>query len=98
MTATVRWPDGTQHECWSPSLVLHDHVTQGAAYPVAELVRRLEHALDLAGERVRARYGMACTAAVASAGALRDRAAAYAPDAPATVVRLHPPLPPAARS
>ncbi|UMG93012.1 MSMEG_0570 family nitrogen starvation response protein [Nocardioides sp. TF02-7] len=92
MTFTVRWPDGEVDDCYSPSLVVHDHLTVGR-YAVAEFRRRATAALDEAGERVRARYGFACTSAAATREHVERRAASFPPNAVVTVLRLHPPLP-----
>lgn len=93
MTFTVRWPDATVQHCYSPSLVVHDHLDVGADYPVAEFLDRATTALTTASERVRAKYGMACTSALAQLDDLATRAARYAPDAPVHVLGLEPPLP-----
>lgn len=92
MTFTVRWPDGRVAEHYSPSLVVHDHLAEGARYPVADFRERAATALGIASERVRARYGFACTSAAASLAGIDDLAGRFAPDAEITVLRLHPPL------
>jgi uncharacterized repeat protein (TIGR04042 family) len=66
MRFAVRWPDGAETEHYSPSLVMHDHLSVGAAYPVDDFVARTSAALGEASERVRAKYGFACTSAMAS--------------------------------
>ncbi|WP_424184958.1 MSMEG_0570 family nitrogen starvation response protein [Actinokineospora sp. G85] len=76
MFFTVRWPDGTAQRCYSPSLVVEDHLEPGARYPVAEFVQRSCAALEAGSERVRARYGFACSNAQAQMGEIRARAAA----------------------
>ena len=48
MTFRVRWPDGSETSCYSPSLVVHDHLVTGAEYPLAEFVDRSTTALRLA--------------------------------------------------
>lgn len=93
MTVTVRWPDGTRDDCYSPSLVMHDHLQAGIDYTVADFADRATVALGEAAERVRARYGFACTSAMASAEHIRSRAQAFASDATVTVVAMEPPLP-----
>ncbi|NAZ81411.1 MSMEG_0570 family nitrogen starvation response protein [Kineococcus sp. R8] len=77
-TFTVRWPDGAEQRCWSPSLVVHDHLAVGASYPVEEFLDRTRTALATASERVRARYGFACTAAAAQLAEIEGVAAASA--------------------
>jgi uncharacterized repeat protein (TIGR04042 family) len=66
MTFTVRWSTGRERTYYSPSLVMHDYLTEGAAYPVTDFVRRSTTALDVASLRVREKYGFACTSAAES--------------------------------
>ena len=93
MTFTVRWPDGSVEDCYSPSLVMHDHLADGETYTVEDFVRRTVAGLAEASERVRARFGFACSASAASAEKVRLTAALFAADQPVRVLRLHPPLP-----
>ncbi|SMH49410.1 MSMEG_0570 family protein [Rathayibacter oskolensis] len=64
MTFHVRWPDGSEERCYSPSLVMHDYLAAGDQYPVEDFVARSVEALDIASERVRAKFGFACTSAM----------------------------------
>lgn len=75
MTFTVRWPDGTVDHCYSPSLVVHDHLSVGAGYEVAEFVDRTDLALAIASARVQEKFGFACTSAEAQRAAIHARAA-----------------------
>ncbi len=84
MYFSVTWPDGTAQRCYSPSLVIQDYLTVGASYPVAEFVRLSEQALTIASDRVREKYGFACT----SAAAMRDEIWARAQGYPAGEVRV----------
>lgn len=93
MTFSVRWPDGRTEDCYSPSLVMHDHLEPGASYSVDDFTRRSTHALGLASERVRAAYGLACTSAMATVAQIRRSAAVFGPAEVVEVVRMHPPLP-----
>ncbi len=93
MTFTVRWPDGRVDPCYSPSLVAHDHLDVGATYTVAEFVDRSTTLLALASDRVRARYGFACSASAASQERIATTAGAYAPDDTVEIVSMEPPLP-----
>lgn len=93
MTFTVRWPDGAVTRCYSPSLVVHDHLTAGTTYTVAEFRARAAAALTEASERVRARYGFYCTGSAASLEQIDGIVAGHAPDATVQVLRLYPPLP-----
>jgi putative flavoprotein involved in K+ transport len=78
---TLRWPDGLQQRCVSPSRSIEQALVGGARYPVAELLRRSSAALERGSERVRAKYGFGCTAAAAQIEALQDTARAYDADA-----------------
>jgi uncharacterized repeat protein (TIGR04042 family) len=93
MTFTVRWPDGAVEDCYSPSLVMHDHLRVDSTYRVDEFTERSATALRAASERVRAKYGFACTASAASLERIQHRAATYAPDQTVQVLAMHPPLP-----
>lgn len=60
----VRWPDGQEMRCYSPSLVVREHLEVGASYDVADFVERSRTMLEIASERVRAKFGFACSAAM----------------------------------
>lgn len=98
MTVVVRWPDGALQRCYSPSLVMHDHLEVDGAYTVADFRDRSTRALAEASERVRAKYGFACTSAAETTAAIDRSARRYAPDAVVRVVSMQPPLPKEAAS
>jgi putative flavoprotein involved in K+ transport len=75
---SVRWPDGTQQRCLSPSRTIEQALTAGAAYPVEEFVRRSVAALEAGSERVRELRGFACSAAAAQSDAIVARGAGQA--------------------
>ena len=58
---TLEWPDGQRSQLYSPSTVIYDHLRPGESMPVGELGTRARAALLEASQRVRARYGFACT-------------------------------------
>jgi len=93
MTLRVRWPDGRTQDCYSPSLVLDDHLDVGARYTVADFADRSVRGLEEASDRVAAAYGFACTSAAATIDEVRASAASYAGDAEVTVLAMWPPLP-----
>ena len=72
----LRWPDGRQQTFYSPSLVIKDYFEEGQAYLVDEFLIRSREALHVASERVKAKYGFACSRA---ASALADIEASAAP-------------------
>ncbi|MGV9711968.1 MSMEG_0570 family nitrogen starvation response protein [Gordonia sp. NPDC003424] len=93
MTFTVRWPDGIVQNCYSPSLVMHDHLDVGGHYTVDDFRERATTALGEAAERVRAKYGFACTSAAATADDINRAATRYERDSLIEVVDMQPPLP-----
>ena len=66
----VRWPHGLVQDCYSPSYVIEEHLAAGESYPVPAFVERVRAALEIASERVRARYGFACSSALEQLRAL----------------------------
>ena len=60
----VRWPDGRREACYSPSLVVTDFLVPGESYAVDEFVEKTRTALNIASERVREKYGFACSSAL----------------------------------
>lgn len=64
MHFTVRWPDNQEVRCYSPSLVIRDYLVPGTSYPLPDFMARTREALHIASDRVRAKYGFACSAAM----------------------------------
>ena len=60
----LRWPDGSDTRCYSPSLVIKDYFQPGQAYPLPVFMHQVREALNIASERVRAKFGFACSAAM----------------------------------
>ncbi len=59
----LRWPDQTETQCYSPSLVIKDYFEPGMRYPLADFLERIRVATAIASERVRAKFGFACSRA-----------------------------------
>lgn len=93
LTFEVRWPDGRLQQCYSPSLVMHDYLSVGTDYTVADFVDRSATALHQASERVRAKFGFACTSAAETNARIASAAAGFPPSATVRVVAMHPELP-----
>ena len=86
----VRWPDGQASTCYSPSLVIREHLQVGASYPMTEFVQRVHTALHIASDRVRAKYGYACSMALDQLAAIETTAAAFTPDSRVQVLAFDP--------
>jgi uncharacterized repeat protein (TIGR04042 family) len=92
MTFDVRWPDGRVQRCYSPSLVMHDYLKPGTDYTVADFVERSGRALSEASERVRAKFGFACTSAAETNARISAAATQFPSDATISIVAMQPPL------
>ncbi|GBR01759.1 hypothetical protein AA21952_0521 [Acetobacter oeni LMG 21952] len=88
MIFRVRWPDGKEIDCYSPSLVIQDHFTPGTTYPIAEFLQKADTALTEASERVRARYGFPCSRALGQLQVIRQACAPFLnrPDAQVSIL------------
>ena len=85
MHFTVRWPDGDDTRCYSPSLVVREYLEVGRSYPLPDFMERSRTMLNIGSERVRAKYGFACSTALDQLRALEERADAYTPEQNVTV-------------
>ena len=63
MRFQVRWPDQSETDCYSPSLIIKEFLTPGQYYDLNDFVARTRRALEIADERVFQKYGFYCTAA-----------------------------------
>jgi len=88
----VRWPDGGEMRCYSPSLVVREYLQVGQVYPLGDFMERSRTMLNIGSERVRAKYGYACSAAMDQLAVLEEKAATCGPDASVAVVSFE--LPP----
>ena len=87
----IRWPDGQVDNCYSPSLVVREHLAVGESYPVPEFLHRVGNALNIASERVRAKYGYACSMALDQLAAIEATAAHSTPEQRVHVLAFDPP-------
>lgn len=74
----VQWPDESTRDCYSPSTIVRDYLEVGASYPLPEFMDRSRAALNAASERVREKYGFACSSAMDELQTLERLAAGYA--------------------
>jgi uncharacterized repeat protein (TIGR04042 family) len=83
MRFLVRWPDGAKATCYSPSLVIRDYFREGETYALADFVARSREALVIASDRVKAKYGHACSLALGQLAEIESLAGRFAdePDA-----------------
>jgi uncharacterized repeat protein (TIGR04042 family) len=77
MRFTIRWPDGRQEQCYSPSLVIKEYFAPGETYPLDNFVQRSRTALTIASDRVKARYGFACSLAMGQLDRIETEASRF---------------------
>lgn len=85
MRFNIRWPDGSSESCYSPSLVIKDYFIPGQHYAVDDFVARSRTALTIASDRVREKYGMACSRAMAQLARIENASKPFAGTAGAQV-------------
>lgn len=90
MRFRVRWPDGGETLCYSPSLVIRDHLAAGSTYTLPDFLERARTALRIASDRVQQKYGMPCSRAIGQLRAIETQAARHAPDAAITITEFIP--------
>jgi uncharacterized repeat protein (TIGR04042 family) len=73
----VRWPDGTTRAYYSPSTSIHDHLSAGTTYSLADFLTRARVALHAASERVRNKFGYSCSSAMDTLQQIEETAAEY---------------------
>lgn len=70
----VEWPDGSQESCYSPSLIVKDYFSPNQNYTLEEFVTRSREALQIASDRVQAKYGFPCGLAMGQLQSIERRA------------------------
>ena len=88
MNFLIRWPDETTDLCYSPSLIIKDYFTPGESYALNDFVERARAALNIASQRVQAKYGMACGHALSQIREIEQKSITFIdkPDARVAVV------------
>lgn len=77
MRFTIRWPDGAEETCYSPSTAITRHLAAGARYPMPDFLARVRAGLREASDRVEAKYGFACSSALDQLARIETRAAPF---------------------
>jgi uncharacterized repeat protein (TIGR04042 family) len=88
MHFAIRWPDAREMRCYSPSLVIKDHFEPGACYPLPEFMSHVREALHTASERVRAKFGFACSMALDQLAEIEGVAAQFDAQTEVEVIRF----------
>jgi len=78
MRFRIVWPDGVEETCYSPSLVVKEHLSVGASYEPVEFLARCRVALNIASDRVKEKYGRACSLALGQLARIEEGCATFA--------------------
>jgi uncharacterized repeat protein (TIGR04042 family) len=70
--------------------VVREHLQVGGSYPLPEFLQRVSTALNIASDRVRAKYGFACSMAMDQLAAIETQAGAYPPESCVQVTAFDP--------
>ncbi|WP_137807976.1 MSMEG_0570 family nitrogen starvation response protein [Pseudomonas sp. G(2018)] len=70
----IRWPNGREATGYSPSTVIYQYLEEGASYPLADFLQRIESALSNASERVKQVKGFYCSSAMDTLSSLKGQA------------------------
>lgn len=73
----IQWPDGTCDTCYSPSLVVKDYFEAGQSYELSDFIQRSNDALNIAIDRVNAKFGYPCGLAIGQLEMLNAKAKNY---------------------
>lgn len=73
----VRWPDGKEEQCYSPSTVIYQAFKPGDALPLAQFMAKAETSLKEASNRVKSSYGYYCSSASDQFQRLQQKAAEF---------------------
>jgi len=84
----IQWPDGVTESCYSPSSSIENYLTAGQTYRLEEFLSTVDTALNEASERVRLKYGFACSSAMDQLQKINRRAENFKNTNDATVVVL----------
>ncbi|MFT4775996.1 MAG: putative repeat protein (TIGR04042 family) [Oleispira sp.] len=73
----IQWPNGEQQSYYSPSSTISNYLIAGQTYPLKKFIHQAEIGLNEASERVRAKYGYACSSAMDQLYQLKKTAAQF---------------------
>ena len=83
----IVWPDQRKVACYSPSRAIQEHLEAGREYALEDFMKRMRDGLNLASERVRAKYGYACSAALDQMEIIEQEAKRFS-DMPQATVKV----------
>jgi uncharacterized repeat protein (TIGR04042 family) len=82
----VRWPDGQQQSCYSPSSIVREYFEADKLYALGDFVRLSETSLGIASERVKQKFGYYCSSAADQIKQIKQKADEFDDKAMVTVM------------
>jgi uncharacterized repeat protein (TIGR04042 family) len=73
----ITWPDGTQENCYSPSLIVQEFFDPGTDYPIADFLELSRASLRIASDRVAQKFGFPCSRALGQLAAIEAACARF---------------------
>ncbi|MEL6931173.1 MAG: MSMEG_0570 family nitrogen starvation response protein [Cyanobacteria bacterium J06600_6] len=73
----IEWSDGTQQDCYSPSLSIKKYFMANEEYELEEFVDKACIALNQASDRVKATFGYPCSKAMLQLEQIEHKAQEY---------------------
>ena len=84
----IEWPDGVREVCYSPSLVVKQHLTAETEYELSNFIERSRIALQEGSDRVKAKYGFPCSLALGQLQKLETSSTRYNSDTKVKVLQF----------
>lgn len=85
----VRWPDGQEQSCYSPSSVVAEYFKPDTEYGLQEFLGISEAALGEASERVKQKFGFYCSSASDQLQQIRQTAARFEASDRVILLKIH---------
>ncbi len=73
----IEWPDKQKDQIYSPSSVIENYFKIGDSITVNDFLKKNNEALAEASERVRKKFGYACTSAQAESHRIKEKSDEY---------------------
>ncbi|MFM2312149.1 MAG: hypothetical protein RLZZ04_1425 [Cyanobacteriota bacterium] len=83
----IQWPDGSEEICYSPSTVIKKYLELDQDYDLLDFVDRARTGLNIASDRVRAKYGRPCGLAIGQLAEIEAKAIEFSLQ-PNPIVRM----------
>lgn len=84
----IEWPDKEPDQIYSPSSIIENYFTPGNSISVNEFSKSCKDGLGEASERVRQKFGFACTSAQAELHRITEKCKNYTTDTSVKIISI----------